>query len=325
MPASRPPCAYCGDFLSSIAFGAAPPAPSACPERGEYRHRMCFPTPLYSALLLLFFRELSDGEFTRFRALGASAGGACGELGNARAILNFGALPSFRPDHLCPALTFPLGVAQSSGLGLLAVGRSWVQFEGWVLKEGGMAGGWHPRFFVVSGDRLEYFKEEKLRIEVKPGETASTLLSSNGFELDHTNVLSAINQPPPKHMLNEGDVIIGINGESVVNRRVDQALAAAPPGAVSFTVLRPKGRVALHGASVAPAGPRKAGGHVLTVNVSDSSSRRSRYNLVCADEKLCAGWIASIKEAIAASGMEEIKTAVGAEAAELRAHQHARL
>ena len=177
-----------------------------------------------------------------------------------------------------------------------------------------MAGGWHPRFFVVSGDRLEYFKEEKVRIDPKPGETASSLLS--GFELDHTNVLSALNQPPPKHLLNEGDVIIGVNGESVVNRRVDQALAAAPPGAVNFTLLRPKGRVALHGASVAPGGPRKhGGGHVLTVNVSDSSSRRSRYNLVCADEKICAGWIASIKEAIAASGMEEIKTGVRARAA----------
>ena len=57
--------------------------------------------------------------------------------------------------------------ACDAGVGLLAVGRPWVQYEGWVLKESGaLTGGYHTRFFVVSGDRLEYFSETKCKLEV---------------------------------------------------------------------------------------------------------------------------------------------------------------
>jgi hypothetical protein len=204
--------------------------------------------------------------------------------------------------------------ATEAGHGVLAVGRPWVQFEGWVLKESGaLTGGWHLRYFVVSGDRLEYFREEKVKLEPKPGESASTFLAS--LSLDQTNVVCIANSnasPPPKErQLQEGDVIIGINGEPCVGRPAGETLAEAlSSGPATCVVLRPKGRIALHGATAVSGGPRKGGGHMLTVSVNDSSSRRSKYNLVCADERLCAGWIASIKEAIAASAMEEIKTAV---------------
>jgi len=206
--------------------------------------------------------------------------------------------------------------ATESGCGVLSVGRSWVQFEGWVLKEAGLAGGWHLRYFVVSGDRLEYFKEEKVKLQELPtGEPPAAALAAVGIELDHTNVVSAVTSPQKGGGLTEGDVIIGVNGEAVLGRRVTDALAvkhgsAASSGTVTLTVLRPKGRIALLGATVAAAGHRKQGGHVLTISVNDSSSRRSRYNLVCAEERLCAGWVASIKEAVAAAQMEEIKTAL---------------
>jgi len=214
--------------------------------------------------------------------------------------------------------------ATEAGHGVLAVGRPWVQFEGWVLKESGaLTGGWHLRYFVVSGDRLEYFREEKVKLEPKPGESASTFLAS--LSLDQTNVVCIANSnasPPPKErQLQEGDVIIGINGEPCVGRPAGETLAEAlSSGPATCVVLRPKGRIALHGATAVSGGPRKGGGHMLTVSVNDSSSRRSKYNLVCADERLCAGWIASIKEAIAASAMEEIKTALS-QALSLRALQ----
>jgi len=198
--------------------------------------------------------------------------------------------------------------ATEAGCGVLSVGRPWVQFEGFVLKEGGLGGGWHLRYFVVSGDRLEYFKEEKVKHD-------SPSLSAMGVVVDQTNVVVTVPQPRATG-LQLGDVVIGVNGEAVLGRgRVDEALKSAPHGAVAFTVLRPKGQLALLGASVQAAGPRKQGGHMLTVSGStasgsESSSRRWRYNLVCAEERLCAGWIASVKEAIAASAMEEIKTAL---------------
>ena len=200
--------------------------------------------------------------------------------------------------------------ATESGCGVLSVGRSWVQFEGWVLKEAGMAGGWHLRYFVVSGDRLEYFKEEKVKLH-DAGESPAAALMVAGIEVDHTNVVSAVQSPQKVGGIQEGDVVIGVNGEPVLDRRVSDAVAGASSGAVTLTVLRPKGRIALLGATVAAAGPRKQGGHVLTITVTESSSsRRSRYNLVCAEERLCAGWIASIKEAIGAAQMDEIKSAL---------------
>lgn len=185
----------------------------------------------------------------------------------------------------------------------------------WVLKEGGITGGWNLRYFVATGDRLEYFKEEKVSVS-RPGEKPGALLVSLGLSLDCTNVVCAapgVAQPKDRPLLHEGDVVIGINGEPVVNRPAQAVLESVPAGSVAFTLLRPRGRVALHGASVVSVGPRKhGGGHVLSVSVSDPNARRSRYTLVCADERVCAAWVGSIKEAIAASAMEEIKNAVRA-------------
>ena len=151
--------------------------------------------------------------------------------------------------------------------------------------------------------------------QVRSGESASSLLAALGLEADQTNVVCATPgaAPPPKErqVLHEGDVIIGINGEPCVGLPARTVLAAAPAnGPITFTLLRPKGRIALSGAAVVPAGPRKGGGHLLSLSVSDANTRHKKYLLVCADERLCAGWIASIKEAIAAAAMEEIKTAV---------------
>ena len=157
---------------------------------------------------------------------------------------------------------------------------------------------------------------KKVKHEViNGGDSTSSALSKLGVELDQTNVVTAL---PSQHKsgLQEGDLIIGVNSEPVLGRAVidglakSAAAAAAATATVVLTVLRPKGRIALLGASVAAAGPRKQGGHILTISISDSASRRSRYNLVCADERLCSGWVASIKEAIAAAQMEEIKTAL---------------
>ena len=198
--------------------------------------------------------------------------------------------------------------ATESGCGVLSVGRPWVLYEGWVLKEAGLTGGWHLRYFVVSGERLEYFKEERVRHDPAPGEPALSVLTATGCSLDRTNVVTA---PATLHKgvgLQEGDVVVGINNEPVIGRLVCDVLASMPTTSVVFTVLRPKDRISLLGASVAASGPRKQGGHLLTVSTNDSSSRRSRYSLVCAEERLCAGWIAAIKEGIAASAMEEIKS-----------------
>lgn len=204
---------------------------------------------------------------------------------------------------------------EASGVGLLAVGRPWVQYEGWLLKESGaLTGGYHLRFFVVSGDRIEYFSEQKSKLEVRSNETAATVLTTLGLEVDRTNVvcfMPGATPSPKERQVLEGDVIIGVNGMPCVGEPAKHALGLAPAGGpITVTLLRPKGRIALHGASVVPAGPRKGGGHMLTLSVSDSSSRRSKYQLVCPDERSCAGWIASIKEAIAACAMEEIKSAV---------------
>jgi hypothetical protein len=213
--------------------------------------------------------------------------------------------------------------ATESGCGVLSLGRPWVQHEGWVLKEAGLAGGWHLRFFVVSGDRLEYFKEERVKLELA-GATVSDALAAVGVALDHTNVVSAA--PSGKTGgLQEGDIVIGVGGEEVLSQPLAsvlaQSLAGSSSAPVGLTVLRPRGRVSLLGASVNVGGPRKQGGHVLTINVSDTVSRRSRYNLVVAEERLCAGWVASIKEAIAAAAMEEIKTGLS-QALQLQALQH---
>jgi hypothetical protein len=223
-----------------------------------------------------------------------------------------------------PALA--VHAASSSGCGMLSNGRPWVQFEGFALKEGGsIAGGLHPRYLVVSGDRLEYFEEKRMRLELRIGETPAQLLSSLGLELDHTNVLlsPSLSLAPHKAAaaeLQPGDVLIGINGEPVVNRSIAE-MRRAVPGPITFSVLRPKGRIALgYGASVVQGARKHGGGQTLVVN--DTSSRRSKYTFVVTDE-LCGGWVASIKEAIAAAAMDQIKSALS-QALQLQAlHQYA--
>lgn len=223
---------------------------------------------------------------------------------------------------LSPAAT-AVANATESGRGVLAVGRPWVQFEGWVLKESGaLTGGWHVRYFVVTGDRLEYFKEEKIKLELKPGESAIMLLDALGLELDSTNVLcaaSTTNSAPKERSLCEGDVIVGVNDVPCVGKSAGEALAAVTVGPLSCVVLRPKGRIALQGASVAPAGPRKGGGHMLTLTVCESNSRK-KFTLVAVDERICCFLVGSIKEAIAAAAMEDIKSALS-QALSLRAMQ----
>ena len=71
------------------------------------------------------------------------------------------------------------------GSGVLTVDRPWVRHEGWLLKEAGMAGSWHPRYFAVRGDVLEYFKEETAKLSVKGDERL-------GLSLDHSNVVMGV-------------------------------------------------------------------------------------------------------------------------------------
>ena len=71
--------------------------------------------------------------------------------------------------------------ATESGSGMLATGRPWVRQEGWLLKESsGLGGGWQLRYFVVAGDRLEYFKEEVTKLSLRPGER----LGVDGDQMD---------------------------------------------------------------------------------------------------------------------------------------------
>lgn len=207
--------------------------------------------------------------------------------------------------------------ATAAGCGVLSVGRSWVRYEGWVLKEARLGSGWHVRYLVISGDRLEYFKEEKAKVELKQAASPEGAgCAAAGCELDHSNVVTSTQQKA----LQEGDVVIGVNGEPIVHARAADALAACSGGVATLTVLRPKGRISMQGATVTQGGARKQGGHLLTVAVSDPTSRRVRYGFACADERQCAGWASSIKEAIAASGMEEIKSGLS-QALQLQARQ----
>ena len=67
---------------------------------------------------------------------------------------------------------------------MLATGRPWVRQEGWLLKESsGLGGGWQLRYFVVAGDRLEYFKEEVTKLSLRPGERL-------GVDVDKGNLVS---------------------------------------------------------------------------------------------------------------------------------------
>ena len=111
----------------------------------------------------------------------------------------------------------------------------------------------------------------------------------------------------------EGDVVIGLNGDTIVNQLLQPAVKLArDSGAttLTFTVLRPKGKVHLAGATVALGGTRKAGGHSFTLNTADGAARRSKYSLVAPSEREFLAWQTSIKEATAAAAMEAIKSTV---------------
>ena len=200
--------------------------------------------------------------------------------------------------------------ATESGSGMLATGRPWVRQEGWLLKESsGLGGGWQLRYFVVAGDRLEYFTEEVTKLSLRPGERL-------GVDVDKGNLVSRAapgGAAASQRALAENDVVIGLNGESLVRTPFSAALDAqrrAGAANLAFTILRPKGKIMLHGGAVGAGGARKQGGHTFTVTVSEGTARRTRYVLVCGGERACAGWVASIKEAIAAAAMTPINAAI---------------
>lgn len=89
--------------------------------------------------------------------------------------------------------------------------------------------------------------------------------------------------------LQEGDVIIGLNGEAVLHatnmrEALGKAARAGNQGStLTLSVLRLKGKIGLAGASVSVGGVRKQGGYTLQVSNNDSSARRSRHTLVCVD------------------------------------------
>ena len=103
--------------------------------------------------------------------------------------------------------------ATESGSGMLATGRPWVRQEGWLLKESsGLGGGWQLRYFVVAGDRLEYFKEEVTKLSLRPGERL-------GVDVNKGNLVSRAapgGAAASQRALAENDVVIGLNGESLV-------------------------------------------------------------------------------------------------------------
>lgn len=216
--------------------------------------------------------------------------------------------------------------ASEFGCGVLSVGRAWVRYEGWLMKEAGLAGGWHMRYFFVNGSRLEYFKEETAKVNLGSADAL-------GCTVDHSNVVTAFDKgggssnqkDKVERALQEGDVVIGLNGEAVVHDKLHDAVsraraAAGASSTLTLTFLRPKGKIALAGASVSIGGGRKQGGYTLHVSNQDAGSRRSRHTLVCVDERSCFGWVAAIREAIAAAAMENIKTTIS-QALQLQALQ----
>jgi hypothetical protein len=154
--------------------------------------------------------------------------------------------------------------------------------------------------------------------------------------------LASVRQAGVERVLQEGDVVIGVNGarhprsqptqertpirmtkvaarcvcagEPVVHETLHEAIGKVAGQTITLTFLRPKGKIMLAGASVTVGGGRKQGGYTLQLSTNDSGSRRSRHTLICADERSCYGWVSSIKEAIAAAAMETIKTTVSGRA-----------
>ena len=80
-----------------------------------------------------------------------------------------------------------------------------------------------------------------------------------------------------------------------------------------FTLLRPKAKLALGGATVAPCGVRKHGGFSFTVapfDAGSSNSKALKYSLVAPGEKACGVWLAALHEAAAAAAMGSIKQSI---------------
>jgi S1-C subfamily serine protease len=118
-----------------------------------------------------------------------------------------------------------------------------VRHEGWLLKEsGGPMSSLQPRFFVVIGGKLEYYKEETTKVSLKNAEGQPL-----GCTLQHSNVVTKVDAglAQQQKALQEGDVVIGMNGDPLVNQllqpAVERARASGATG-LSFTVLRPKGK-----------------------------------------------------------------------------------
>lgn len=99
-----------------------------------------------------------------------------------------------------------------------------------------------PRFFVVIGGKLEYYKEETTKVSLKNAEGQPL-----GCTLQHSNVVTKVDAglAQQQKALQEGDVVIGMNGDPLVNQllqpAVERARASGATG-LSFTVLRPKGK-----------------------------------------------------------------------------------
>jgi len=201
--------------------------------------------------------------------------------------------------------------ATEAGSGVLSIGRPWVRHEGWLLKEsGGPMSSYQPRYFVVAGGKLEYYKEESAKVSLKNAEGQSL-----GVTLQHSNIVTKVEAglALQQKALQEGDVVLGMNGDPLVQQllqpAVERARRAGTPS-LSFTVLRPKGKIHLAGATVTLGGARKAGGHLLTVSAAAGAAHRARYQLVCATERDSFAWQTSTKEAIAAATMDTIKTTI---------------
>ncbi len=199
--------------------------------------------------------------------------------------------------------------------------RPWIRHEGWLLKETRRAIHiTHPRYFAVDQTTMHYFKEENIKLSCPPH--AASAMQKLGFELDDSGVVVRL-QPgglaAQQKALVEGDVIIGFNGQPAAPAQIYAMYAAmhAEAGGAAltliFTLLRPKAKLALGGATVAPCGVRKHGGFSFTVapfDAGSSNSKALKYSLVAPGEKACGVWLAALHEAAAAAAMGSIKQSI---------------
>ena len=145
---------------------------------------------------------------------------------------------------------------------LARTGRPWVRHEGWLLKEsGGPMSSYQPRYFVVAGGKLEYYKEESAKVSLKNAEGQSL-----GVTLQHSNIVTkveaglALQQKVRRRRerrvvcslytvqclrqgactvqcphamcvlvqaLQEGDVVLGMNGDPLVQQLLQPAVERA--------------------------------------------------------------------------------------------------